>query len=111
EKNLAEVQNHLNEAKRLEPNRAEAYYNEAILTEEFRAKQAGAGKEQVAMWKEQISVFGQAATQYQAFVDRAEGEAQFQDAVAVARSRIDDINATLAFMEESIQMSKPPEGN
>lgn len=111
EKNLAEAQIHLDEAKRLHPNRAEAYYNEAILTEEFRAKQAGAGKEQVAMWKEQIAVFRQAAAQYQAFVDRAEGEVRFQDAVRVAKSRIDDIGSTLSFMEESIEMTKQPQGN
>ena len=104
--NVAEAQKHLDEAKKLEPNRPEAFYNEAILTEEFRAKRAGQGKEQIAAWQEQIDVYKKAKDQYQSFINNASGKSEFEDAVKVSKSRIEDIEATVAFIEDSIQIAK-----
>ena len=42
DKNVAEAQQHLDEAKKIAPDRAETYYNEAILTQEFRSKRGNA---------------------------------------------------------------------
>src|SRR5690606_12545477 len=76
--NVAQAQKHLEEAKKLEPNRPEAFYNEAILTEEFRAKRAGAGKEQIAAWQEQIDVYNKATAQYESFISNASGKSEFE---------------------------------
>lgn len=108
DKKVAESQKHLEEAKKLEPKRPEAYYNEAILTEEYRAKRAGVGKEQLEMWKDQIRVFQQAASQYQAFIERAGDASHFRDAVEVSKGRIQDIQDTLNFIEESVELAKNP---
>jgi tetratricopeptide (TPR) repeat protein len=98
EKNLAEAQQHLDEAKRLEPNRPEAFYNEAILAQEYRAKRAPSEDAQIAE-------FNKAAAQYQSFIQKAEGKAGFEDAVKVSKDRIQDINDTIKFMKESQAMA------
>jgi len=104
--NVAEAQKHLDEAKKIEPSRPEAFYNEAILTEEYRAKRAGAGKEQIAAWQEQIDVYNKATAQYESFISNANGKAEFEDAVKVSKSRIQDIKDTVNFITDSIQIAK-----
>ncbi len=106
DKNVAEAQKHLEEAKKIDPNRPEAFYNEAILTEEFRAKRAGAGKEQIAAWKEQIEVYNKATAQYESFIKNASGKSEFDAAVKVSTSRIQDIKDTVTFIEDSIQIAQ-----
>lgn len=104
--NVAQAQKHLEEAKKLEPNRPEAFYNEAILTEEFRAKRAGAGKEQIAAWQEQIDVYNKATAQYESFISNASGKSEFEAAVKVSKGRIQDIKDTVMFIQDSIQIAK-----
>ncbi len=99
DKNVAEAQKHLDAAKKLEPNRAEAFFNEAILFEEFRAKRAPDENAQMAE-------FEKAKNQYEAFISKAGGKAAYQDAVKVSKERIQDIDDTLTFMKESIEMEK-----
>lgn len=99
DKNVAEAQKHLDEAKKLEPKRPEAFYNEAILTEEFRAKRA---PDETA----QIATFNKAKEQYQSFVSNAGSNDAFADAVKVSKERIEDIDATIQFMKESAEMAK-----
>ncbi len=99
DKNVAEAQKHLDEAKKLEPKRPEAFYNEAILTEEFRAKRA-------ASEEATIATFNKAKEQYQSFVSNAGSNDAFADAVKVSKERIEDIDATIAFMKESAEMAK-----
>src|SRR6188508_2296418 len=52
---MKESQEHLDKCKKLAPDRPETYYNEAILTQEFRAKRAG---------DKPIPVLKKAASQY-----------------------------------------------
>jgi len=89
----------LDEAKKHEPKRAEAFYNEAILTEEYRAKRAPNEDAQVAE-------FEKAKRMYQSFIDNAGGKSAYADAVKVSKSRIQDINDTIAFMKESKEIAK-----
>jgi tetratricopeptide (TPR) repeat protein len=103
---VAEAQKELNEAKKLEPKRAEAFYNEAILTEEFRAKRAGEGLEQIPAYQAQLKVYDEAVAQYEGFVQRASGDSNFKEAVEVSKSRIQDIKDTQEFVRESIQFAK-----
>lgn len=99
DKNVAEAQKHLDAAKALEPKRPEAFYNEAILAEEYRAKRATSDAAKIVEFKK-------AAKQYESFVANAEGKEAFKDAVAVSKSRIQDIKDTLQFMEDGIEMAK-----
>lgn len=97
--NVAEAQKHLDAAKQLEPKRAEAFYNEAILTEEYRAKRAPNEEAQIAE-------FQKAKQMYQSFIDNAGGKSVYEDAVKVSKDRIQDINDTITFMKESKEMAK-----
>jgi tetratricopeptide (TPR) repeat protein len=99
QKNLAEAQKHLDDAKKLEPNRPEAYYNEAILAQEFVAKRA---PNEDATKAE----FAKASAQYESFVSKASGMDGFEAAVKRAKERIQDISDTLTFMEESKRMAE-----
>lgn len=98
-KNLADAQAHLAEAKKLEADRPEAYYNEAILAQEYVAKRAPNEEATKAE-------FSKAAAQYESFVSKAEGRDGFDDAVKRAKERIQDIKDTLIFMEESKRMAE-----
>lgn len=99
DKNVAEAQKHLDAAKKLEPNRAEAFFNEAILFEEFRAKRA-------PDMNAQIAEFEKAQKQYEAFISKAGGKSAYEDAVKVSTERIRDIDDTVKFMKESMEMEK-----
>ena len=46
-KYLKEAENLLASAKKIDPSRPETYYNEAILTQEFKTKEGGAKEEPV----------------------------------------------------------------
>jgi len=65
DKNVAEAQAELEQCKKLAPDRAETLYNEAILTQEYKAK--GGGPNAVPMLE-------QAATIFENFVARAQAE-------------------------------------
>ena len=97
DKAVAEVAKELDTCKKLDPSRPEAYYNEAILTQEFRAKASGDPMKSIPTLRE-------AAAQYQAFIGRAEGEAAFAEAVKRSKNRVQDIEDTVKFIEESEQM-------
>lgn len=97
DKAVAEVAKELDTCKKLDPSRPEAYYNEAILTQEFRAKASGDPLKSIPTLRE-------AAAQYQAFVGRAEGEEAFSEAVKRSKDRVQDIEDTIKFIEESEQM-------
>jgi tetratricopeptide (TPR) repeat protein len=99
QKNLADAQAHLNEAKKLQPDRPEAYYNEAILAQEFVAKRAPNEEATKAE-------FAKASAQYESFVQRASGRDGFDEAVKRSKERIQDISDTLKFMEESKRMAE-----
>jgi len=98
DKNVAEAQKHLDEAKKIAPNRAEAFYNEAILTEEYRAKKA-------VNDSAKIKEFEKAKAQYESFVRNAQGKSAYKDAIKVSEGRIEDIEATVAFMRDGVKMA------
>lgn len=85
-----EAEAELAEARKLEPNRPESYYNAAILTEEFRAKD---DKTAVPMLKKAASLYGD-------FIAKAGSDPAMADAVKRAKERREDIQATLIFLEQ-----------
>ncbi len=88
---VAAVQAELDAAKKVDGNRPDAYFNEGILTQEYKAK-AGGAKPQT------IAALQQAKTIFQTFVDKAGGKAEYAGAVSKANERMRDIDDTLKFL-------------
>jgi tetratricopeptide (TPR) repeat protein len=88
---VAEAQSELEQCKKLAPDRAETFYNEAILTQEYKAK--GGGQNAVPMLE-------QAANIFDSFVQKAGGAAEFADAVKRSKDRSQDIRDTVKFIKE-----------
>jgi Tfp pilus assembly protein PilF len=91
DKNVAASQGELDECKKLEPDRAETYYNEAILTQEYKAK--GSGQSAVPNLKK-------AAEIYKTFIGKAGNTDVFAAAVKRSKERSQDIEDTVKFIEE-----------
>jgi tetratricopeptide (TPR) repeat protein len=100
DKNVNEAQQHLDEAKKIAPDRAETYYNEAILTQEFRSKRGNA-----------VPMLKKAAEQYKTFIDKAGSDASFAAAVKRSKDRSQDIADTVKFIEEGEQAAKDAAAN
>lgn len=91
DKYVAEAQKELDECKKLAPERPETYYNEAILTQEYRAKGESTGA---------VPMLKKAAEIYRTFASKAGGNEVFAVAVKRAKERETDINDTVKFIEE-----------
>ena len=100
DKNVAAAQAELDECKKLDPDRAETYYNEAILTQEYRAK--GSQEQAVPMLKK-------AADIYKTFISKASGNDAFAAAVKRSKERTQDIEDTIKFVEEGEAARKADE--
>jgi len=88
---VAASQAELDQAKKLAPERPEAYYNEAILTHEFKAKGAG---------DDSVPTLEAAAKMFETFVQKAGADAKYADAVRRAKERVEDINVMVQFIKE-----------
>ncbi|MES1178851.1 MAG: hypothetical protein ABUL62_31310 [Myxococcales bacterium] len=95
DKDVAEAQAHLDEAKKIAPDRAETYYNEAILTQEFRAKRGNP-----------VPALQKASEQYKTFIDKAGSDPAFAAAVKRSKDRSQDIQDTIKFIQEGEQAAK-----
>lgn len=95
DKYVAEAQKHLDLAKKADPTRAEPYYNEAILTQEYKAKsisgETGAAKT--------IPILEAAAGLYRQFISKAGADPVFADAVKRSKERAQDIEDTIKFLK------------
>ena len=90
---LPEAEKQLAEAKKISTGRAETYYNEAILTQEFKAKAQPDEDKSIAMMKTAIH-------QYEDFIGKAGGEGGYGDAVKRSKERIQDMRDTIKFLED-----------
>jgi hypothetical protein len=97
DKQVAATQKELDECKRIDAARPEAYYNEAILTQEYKAKSSGDALKS-------IPTLEQASAQYEAFIGKAGGEEMFAEAVKRSKDRVTDIGDTIKFIKESEEM-------
>ncbi len=97
DKMLGEATKELEIAKKLQPNRAETYYNLAILTQEFRTREGGEAAE---------AVLKQAQTMYQDFVTKAGAEPVYADGVKRAKERMEEIGQMITFNQESRAAAK-----
>jgi tetratricopeptide (TPR) repeat protein len=90
DKQVNGVQSELETCKKLSPDRPEVYYNEGILTHEYRSK--GLAKDK------QIAVLTQAKGIFQQFVDKAEAKPEYAGAVKRSKERMEDIDNTIIFL-------------
>lgn len=89
---LAEAQKQLAECKQLDGDRAEAYYNEAILTQEYEAKGGDSAKT--------IPALKSAVAKYREFIGKAKGRPAYAEAVKRSGERAKDIEDTIKFIED-----------
>ena len=89
---VAAVQAELDAAKKVDANRPDAFYNEGILTQEYKAK-AGGDKNKI---KEQLD---KAKVIFQTFLDKASGKPEYEGAVKRAKERMEDIEVAKGFLQ------------
>jgi tetratricopeptide (TPR) repeat protein len=94
------VQAELEACKKLEPQRPDAYYNEGILTQEFKAKSGGNKEQTKAALKQAITIL-------QDFTSRATGKSEYDGAVKKAKDRIQDANDTITFLDTPDALPEP----
>ncbi len=92
DKQVAAVQAELDACKKIDAARPDAYFNEGILTQEYKAKSAGGTDKAVA-------VYQQAKTVFQTFMDKASGKSEYDGAVKKAKERTQDIDDTITFLQ------------
>jgi tetratricopeptide (TPR) repeat protein len=88
---LGEVQREIDAAKKSDAERPDAWFNEGILTQEFQAR-AGASKEQT------LRALDRAQVAFERFLDKARGKSEYEAAVTRAKERLQDIDASRAFL-------------
>jgi hypothetical protein len=93
------VQAELDAAKKIDAARPDAYYNEGILTQEFKAKGSLDKEKQKALLRESQKIF-------QSFIDKASGKPEYDGAVKRSKERIQDIDDTLKFMDLGVEEQK-----
>ena len=95
------MQSELDACKKIDGARPDAYYNEGILTQEYKAKSAGGTDKAIA-------VYNQAKTTFQAFLDKANGKSEYDGAVKKAKERMQDIDDTVTFLQAGGSPSASP---
>ena len=86
------VQAELDAAKKIDPKRPDAFFNEAILTQEFRSKSSNV--------EETKATLRLASRTFETFVAMAADSPRYEVSVKRARGRIADIGATLTFLSQ-----------
>ncbi|MEM1029426.1 MAG: hypothetical protein AAGA56_00395 [Myxococcota bacterium] len=97
---VAESEKHLQKAKSIAPDRPETYYNEAILTQEFKAREGGTAAE---------PMLNKAKGLFQQFIAKAEGKDGFEESIDTAKERMEEIDQTIAFNKQTAEMQKQME--
>jgi tetratricopeptide (TPR) repeat protein len=92
----------LDAAKKIAPDRAETYYNEAILTQEYKAKSGGKAAEGALTAAK--GLFGQ-------FIQKAGSTTEFADAVKRAKERITEIDQIIEFNKQTEAERKAAEAD
>jgi tetratricopeptide (TPR) repeat protein len=94
DKQVPAVQAELDACKKIDPARPDTYFNEGILTQEYKAKTAGAGGQAKV-----ISTYQEAKQIFQTFQDKAAGKSEYDGAVKKSKERVQDIDDTITFLQ------------
>lgn len=95
---------HLAKAKEIAPERPETYYNEAILTQEYKTKAATDPNKAEPIFVQAKDLFSQ-------FVTKAGAGAEYSDAVKRAKERIAEIDQIIAFNKQTEKERKAAEAD
>jgi hypothetical protein len=91
----------LDKAKAIDPNRADSYYNEGILVNEFEVKSAAVGESDKEKIKNKtITAYKKAQSILEQFVSKASGKPEYDGAVKRTNERVQDIKDMIKFFEE-----------
>jgi tetratricopeptide (TPR) repeat protein len=86
------VQAEIDACKKIDSGRPDAFFNEGILTQEYKAKGAGGTDKTVAVYEQAKQIF-------QTFIDKASGKSDYDGAVKKAKERMQDIDDTVTFLQ------------
>jgi|GEM_PF-261955 len=92
DKQVAAVQGELDTCKKIDGARPDAYFNEGILTQEYKAKNAGDTAKAVAVYQQAKQIF-------QTFEDKAAGKTEYDGALKKTKERVQDIDDTVTFLQ------------
>jgi cytochrome c-type biogenesis protein CcmH/NrfG len=104
---LPAVESALAEAKRVDPARPEAYFNEAILIQEFKAKYADGDEQKLALYDRALAVFD-------TFLRKAGPSLDYGEAIEAAKQRKEDIAKIREFILAGMQQrqgARAPQAN
>jgi Tfp pilus assembly protein PilF len=101
---VKESAENLAKAKEIAPDRAETYYNEAILTQEYKTKAATDSAKAEPILLQAKDLFGQ-------FVNKAGSHAEYADAVKRAKERMTEIDQIISFNKQTEKERKAAEAD
>jgi tetratricopeptide (TPR) repeat protein len=90
---MAEADAELQKAKELDGARPEAYFNEAILIQEFKAKYSPSEDKKIELYRNAMRVFD-------SFIAKAGSAPEYADAVKNSNERKEDMKKIIEFIEE-----------
>ncbi|MBK8251493.1 MAG: hypothetical protein IPK82_02350 [Polyangiaceae bacterium] len=99
---VKEAGEHLAKAKEISPDRPETYYNEAILTQEYKTKASSDPNKAEPILVAAKDLFNQ-------FVNKAGSSAEYSDAVKRAKERMTEIDQIIAFNKQTEKERKAAE--
>jgi tetratricopeptide (TPR) repeat protein len=92
DKQVGAVQSEIDACKKLEPARPDSYFNEGILTQEYKAKGAGAKEKTIAVYQQARQIF-------ETFMNKASGKPEYEGAIKKAKERMQDMDDVIKFLE------------
>ena len=92
DKQVPAAQAELDACKKIDAARPDAYFNEGILTQEYKAKGAGGTDKAIAVYQQAKPIF-------QSFMDKAAGKSEYDGAVKKAKERMLDLDDTVTFLQ------------
>jgi tetratricopeptide (TPR) repeat protein len=92
DRQLGAVQAELESCKKIDAARPDAYFNEGILTQEYKAKGAGGTDKAVVVYQQAKEIF-------RSFLDKAAGKPEYDGAVKKTKERMQDIDDTITFLQ------------
>jgi Tfp pilus assembly protein PilF len=99
---VKEAGENLAKAKEIAPDRPETYYNEAILTQEYKTKASTDPNKAEPILLQAKDLFGQ-------FVQKAGAQAEYADAVKRAKERMGEIDQIISFNKQTEKDRKQAE--
>jgi Tfp pilus assembly protein PilF len=95
DKQVAAVGAELDACKKIDAARPDAYYNEGILTQEYKAKSGGGDAQTIAALNSAKAIF-------QSFLDRSADKPEYAGAAKRSKERMQDMEDTITFINTKV---------